>query len=64
MLHASIMSHVYTCKYVCHTHIYGVSMMTSTEATGMGMILAILLYLTDSYYVLTRLLKPFPKRQL
>lgn len=29
-------------KYACHTHVYGISLTTSEEETGMGRILAIL----------------------
>lgn len=47
----SIISHMYICKYICHTHVYSISLTTSAEETGMGRILAIL-YLPECCYVL------------
>lgn len=41
------------CKYVCHTHVYGISLTTSAEETGMGRILILaILYLPECCYVL------------
>lgn len=47
-------SHVYICKYVCHTHVIGISLTRNAEGTGMGRIPAILLCLTGGGYVLQK----------